>query len=107
MTPIEPWPEIESELVERGYRRYENSPISNADYFYQKQFKDERGTKYFINMMFYVWPELGTRYCMEIINNEPHMEFSVHAQRTVDEYEALAEKFWSTMGCGYYDLEGE
>lgn len=100
----------EEQLVEGGYNRYPNSNITHtfSDFVYQKKFvdvADGKSIKYWINI--YHYPGFSTDHpnvwMAELTNNEPHYTFQIHRPDNLKNVEELCEKFFSTMGCEYYE----
>jgi hypothetical protein len=105
-----------------GYKRNVN-PMrrDNWDqFFYQKRFRDERGTRYFIDVYEYDWSILprntrtGPRFTyvakIHFYTHEEDPLAVVEVQRD-DAYdsttalEAFVETIWTKLGAGHYELD--
>jgi hypothetical protein len=108
-------------LVESGYKRFPNPLPSRLDpefnqYGYQKRVSDEKGIRYFIDVIQYNWknvpgypgaqltyePEvhLYTSDCAALIRvivlNDAHCA-------SVEALEAYVDQLWRQTGAGYYE----
>lgn len=103
-------------LEAAGYRRWNSKGLRQyATCLWQKRFRDERGTKYFIDIYEYdnadmPWhPQKDIVYEPEVsfkLPDDQEMRVSLHARRegTIEEIEAFFEKMFQSMGCLHYEL---
>lgn len=101
----------EEQLVEEGYKRYShhNRQHTFSDFLYQKKFVDAtdgKSIKYWINIHHYPALTISGQtdtWMVELSNNKPHFTFQIHRPDDLKKVEDLCEKFFSTMGCEYYE----
>ena len=102
-------------LLEHGYREFPvRDKYKRADYAFQRRFRDERGTLYFITLWLYGpidFPNGTTHYggyMVDLHINEPFITFEQHefnyaTPENIAQWEARCKLFWVTMGCSYYE----
>lgn len=110
------------ELEQAGYRRWRNN-MSQGDWdawMWQKIVKDQRGTRYFIDIHEYNWQLFPQRLGLEI-SYEPRVvlygqdgECVMHvtvcdktATASLASLEAYIDQVWNKLECGYYELHDE
>lgn len=102
-------------LIKAGYKLFDNFLNKNNDSYlksYQKEFRDEKGVKYFVTVDFYNLKDINSNLGIQF---QTHVQFTLeneftfdveglnNQQITIDELEAFYEKIWNKMNCKYYD----
>lgn len=116
--------EFEKQLEEAGYKWFKDN-WKNSRRGFQKRFRDEKGTKYFITG--YHW-NFGKAYPDRAEDRDEYsfdVQFTISGDRTVDitysatflptkweheittlkDVEEFYEKAWRDMGADYYELK--
>lgn len=108
-------------LEAAGYRPYPN-PLRNDDWnavLFQKRFKDEHGTRYFIDLIEYDWQKVahfrdGPRFTYEptisIYTGDGDTLFRMIVQdhaacASIRVLEMFVLEVWTKLGAGYYELD--
>lgn len=111
----------EEALVESGYKRFRN-PVADRLYpdfnqfGYQKRVSDEKGHRYFIDVIQYNWksvpgypgPQLSYQPEVHLYTREGEALLRVIVLSetycaSVEALEAYVEQLWRTTGAGYYE----
>lgn len=103
-------------LKAAGYRRWNSKGLRQyAECLWQKRFRDERGTKYFIDIYEYDNADMPWHPLKDVVY-EPEVSFklpedenmrvslSTSREKTIDEIEAFYEKMFHSMDCLHYEL---
>lgn len=96
----------EQELIDKGFLKYQSNSVifPCSDYFYQKRFSDEKGIKYFVDVVHYPKSEhLEESWMINMNIGEPFMVFKQYGIKSLDIALEKCEKFFQTMGCEYYE----
>lgn len=94
-------------LEYRGYVKYNQCYKVNSysDYFYQKKISDNKGIKYFLNLLHWSNVDRPDSWAMILQINEPFYVFEQHniELKDLDKLEEKCSLFFKTMGCEYYE----
>ena len=92
-------------LINAGYREFKD-PLNNSDYGMQKRFRDEKGTKYFINV--YAYSHNGVEsFQPEIQYSEgknPTMNVTLFSE-DLNVIEGMFEALWNFLDKPYYEFD--
>lgn len=103
-------------LTANGYRRYNDNRSPAATALFQKRVTDERGIRYFINVVEYDisvipnYPGPTLRYEPDVRFYEGDGEDAVNVSimldriKTVQDLESYVLHMWNKMSFGYYEL---
>jgi hypothetical protein len=107
------------ELVAAGYRTWTPSSADRYDLLYQKRVKDDRGTRYFVNVRFWRFSKYSTpeRPVEDGWDAEARFDgrggsrsFAVSTSVRHDtpaEVEAFFARVWDAMKPGYYEVNDD
>jgi len=109
--------EEKQSLESAGYRQFKVPSMEKyRDAAFQKRFRDEGGTKYFLTVWGYApVPEhliFEWHWMVELRTHTPQMTFEQHVGELkstgeIAVFEQRAETFWQAMGQPYYGKETE
>jgi hypothetical protein len=96
-------------LVSAGYRYFEAPPHMKCSCLYQRDYRDQRGTLYFLT--FRQWPaiegsHIEVSFDAEIstdLPNNGHVWITIRAP-TIEKTEAVAAALWIAAGANYYEV---
>lgn len=100
-------------LEENGYMFYLSNKIITpySDFSYQKEFRDNKGIKYFIDFVHYPKIREGETesWMLDFRNNTPHYTFQQHRvelknRNDLIKLEKKCELFFKSFKCEYYEL---
>ena len=106
----------DKKIIEMGYNKYEPTPIhtDNVEACFQKRVRDDRGTKYFIDIEKskpWIHPHTGeefppsyeftTQLCYK--DNDCPLNLRMFAGCTVEQFEDFMEKVFNTGMFDYYE----
>ena len=108
----------DNEILEKGYHQYAPGPFDSKwvmDCF-QKRFRDEKGTKYFIDIRKWegmTHPHTGEYfepsydYWIQLYRKEKHdaVDLEFHSEWTLDAVEEYVETLFQTGLFDYYELD--
>lgn len=90
-------------LLENGYKKYDDI-FRIADYLFQKRIRDDKGTKYFIDIYKY-----DSEY--EIVLRSEKEKYALHFRMyatgnrmSLKDIEEEIETIWNELGCNYYEI---
>lgn len=107
-------------LLAAGFRKYKNGMSNGAwnNWLFQKRIRDEKGTRYFIDVIQYDWSMYSHR-----IGEPLAYEASVHfytgdgeiysvvtcmddnIRNSIDAIEMFFDNMWSKLELGYYEID--
>lgn len=93
-------------LLAAGYREHPASPPRRADAFFQLRVRRSLGTRYFINVFFYVFPDERERWEAELntyLKDGRYIDLNVHDCQTVEDVGEFFERAFTALGGRDYD----
>ena len=97
------------ELIKHGYKTYDSDDLYNAVCLYQKRIKDDKGTKYFIDIYEYMLKSKDS-YEARLVTSLKDDTYSINIllyciddNTTIEQLETDIEDIWTKLGCDYYE----
>lgn len=97
------------ELIKHGYKTYDSDVLYNAMCLYQKRIKDDKGTKYFIDIYEYMLKSKDS-YEARLVTSLKDDTYSINIllyciddNTTIEQLEKDIEDIWTKLGCDYYE----
>lgn len=108
------------ELIKHGYKIYYDSDVLyNAVCLYQKRIKDDKGTKYFIDIYEYMlksnkYHDDYRSYEARLVTSLKDDTYSLNIllyciddNTTIEQLEKDIEDIWTKLGCDYYEKSND
>ena len=101
------------ELIKHGYKTYDSGVLYNAIRLYQKRIKDDKGTKYFIDIYEYMLKSKDS-YEARLVTSLKDDTYSINIlfyciddNTTIEQLEKDIEDIWIKLGCDYYEKSND
>ena len=107
------------ELIKHGYKTYDSDALYNAVCLYQKRIKDDKGTKYFIDIYEYMLKSQDNydkckSYEARLVTSLKDDTYSLNIllyciddNITIEQLEKDIEDIWTKLGCDYYEKSND
>lgn len=100
------------EILENGYKEYPVNSFVKCDKFFQKRFRDEKGTKYFIDIEYFEHQgilEPSFEYVVYFTVGEDNraIRIRLYSGWSLTQVEEFVEKMWKTKLYNYYEKDEE
>lgn len=107
------------ELIKHGYKTYDSDALYNAVCLYQKRIKDDKGTKYFIDIYEYMlglnkYHDDYRSYEARLVTSLKDDTYSLNIllyciddNTTIEQLEKDIEDIWTKLGCDYYEKSND
>lgn len=107
------------ELIKHGYKTYDSDVLYNAVCLYQKRIKDDKGTKYFIDIYEYrlkskdnydKCKSYEARLVTSLKDDTYNLNillYCIDNNTTIKQLEKDIEDIWTKLGCDYYEKSND
>lgn len=107
------------ELIKHGYKTYDSDGLYNAVCLYQKRIKDDKGTKYFIDIYEYMLKSKDNydkckSYEARLVTSLKDDTYSLNIllyciddNTTIEQLEKDIDDIWTKLGCDYYEKSND
>lgn len=107
------------ELIKHGYKTYDSDVLYSAVCLYQKRIKDDKGTKYFIDIYEYMLKSKDNydkceSYEARLVTSLKNDTYSLNIllycidnNTTIEQLEKDIEDIWTKLGCDYYEKSND
>lgn len=107
------------ELIKHGYKTYDSDVLYSAVCLYQKRIKDDKGTKYFIDIYEYMLKSKDNydkckSYEARLVTSLKDDTYSLNIllyciddNITIEQLEKDIEDIWTKLGCDYYEKSND
>ena len=107
------------ELIKHGYKTYDSDVLYSSMCLYQKRIKDDKGTKYFIDIYEYMLKSKDNydkckSYEARLVTSLKDDTYSLNIllyciddNITIEQLEKDIEDIWTKLGCDYYEKSND